>query len=60
MVPAADGVIGIDHVLRGAKNCPPSDDRDLRLGEKNKSIIDGTFIGSLHLPAVRSRTHDNR
>jgi hypothetical protein len=33
-------VIGIDHVVCGAKNCHRTDDRDLRSGEKNKSMIE--------------------
>jgi hypothetical protein len=53
-------MIGINHVLCGAKNCHRTDDRNRQSGEKNKSMIEGTFIGSLHLPAVRYWTHDNR
>lgn len=33
-------MIGIDRVLRGAKIVDRSDDRNLRLGEKNKSMIE--------------------
>jgi hypothetical protein len=59
MVPAADGRSA--SITRCAvQKYHRTDDRNLRSREKNKSMIEGTFIGSLNLPAVRYWTHDNR
>jgi len=51
-------VIGIDHAVR--KIVVEQMTAIFRLREKNKFMIEGTFIGSPHLPAVRYWTHDNR
>jgi hypothetical protein len=44
----------------GAQWCEKStQQKDLRLGNKNKSIIAETFIGWLYLLTVQYWTHDN-